>query len=68
MAKAKSTKKLLLDKQTIRSLTDAEAEEAVGGILGVMDSASNATSGDWNGVRLSAEWYLQKYTLRCKGH
>jgi hypothetical protein len=59
-------KKLLkLNLETVAKLTQDELRNAVGGIHGVTDGASNQGGFDTNGAKLSAQWYLQKYTLRC---
>lgn len=58
---------LKLSLETIANLTSDELTGAVGGITGVTDGASNQTGFDTNGAKLSVQWYLQKYTLRCGG-
>jgi hypothetical protein len=57
-------RKLELRKQTLVKLTSDELDGAVGGVHGVSDSASNQTSFDTNGAKLSVQWYLQKWTIR----
>jgi hypothetical protein len=59
---APTKKKLKLNLETVTKLSPDELEDAVGGVSGI---ESNRTSGDWSGVKLASEWYLQKYTLRC---
>jgi hypothetical protein len=67
MSHHKPKKKLKLSLETIANLTPHELVGAVGGIHGVTDGASNQTGFDTNGAKLSVQWYLQKYTLRCRG-
>ena len=62
------TRKLELRKLTLVTLVTLAPDEldgAVGGAHGVSDGASNQGSFDTNGVKLSAQWYLQKWTVRC---
>ncbi|MEO8701261.1 MAG: hypothetical protein ABI867_14520 [Kofleriaceae bacterium] len=60
-------KKILkLSSETLARLTPGELQGAVGGITGVTDGASNQTGFDTNGAKLSVQWYLQKFTLRCR--
>lgn len=58
-------RKLVLKKLTLVNLAPEELDGVVGGVHGVTDGASNQTGFDTNGVKLSAQWYLQKWTLRC---
>ena len=62
---SKTRKKLDLRKLTLVTLAPDEIGGAVGGVHGVSDGASNQGGFDLNGVKLSAQWYLQKWTVRC---
>jgi hypothetical protein len=55
-----TTKKLEINKLTIRKLTNDEVGGAVGGITGAV---LNPTGGDTRGVTLSAKWYAAKWTI-----